>query len=167
MTDLHADTRLAEAIEAFREMLSLCWTRIEAAAARSGDPSFLDDWAQATWEFLVERAFPAEARIFLEVYGAGADLHGASSRVSLPEAVPTHGIYCRPREGAAVLDRLSGLEVELQPEESLFEELVAWDGAWYRSAPPFDHVLVTRREGAPLVLPIERLHFELRPSERP
>src|SRR5687768_9177207 len=93
MAELDTDTRLAEAIEAFREMLTLCWTRMEAAAARSGEPYFLDDWTQATWEFLVERAFPAEARIFLEVYGPGADLNGASSRVSLPEAVPTHGVY--------------------------------------------------------------------------
>lgn len=160
-------TRLDEALTAFRDMLCHCWTRVEAAAARSADPYFIDDWMQATWEFYVERAFPAEAGVFLMAYGAGADINGASSRVSLPEARPTHVVTLRALHGDTALNRLSGSLVKLPPTGIPLEEFVAYDGSWYRSAAPFDHVAVTLSErGGVVVLPVDQLRFDLQALAR-
>jgi hypothetical protein len=162
MDDRDVQERLSSSLQAFRRVLSLGWAEVEAAQARSGEPFLTDDWAQSTWELLVERAFPAEARIFLEPYGAGADCNGASSRITFPEAQPTHGVFCFARSGAAVRDLLSGQPLELPAGGVLLDEFVTWDGRWYQRASPFDSARMPLQGGREAVVPLEDVRFELR-----
>jgi hypothetical protein len=145
----------------FRDFLLVAhpaWAR-SAEVALSRDRGFLDeafdDWAQANWELLVERALcgPNE---FLEVYGSGSDFEQQMhSRVFFQDAHATHAIRFNSR-GQAIVDLLSGETIDLA--EFRFEGFVAQAATWFEPRPPFDHVLASRRSTQALV-PLSRVTF--------
>jgi hypothetical protein len=105
----------------------------------------MSDWAQANWELLVETPFRelvGFGSAFLEPYGEGADCNQASSRVWNPDALLTHRIICRPRDGASIRDLLANAPVDVTASPVVFDHFAARakDG-WYEQAPPFDCVL--------------------------
>ena len=133
---------------------------ISEAPATSAPDEYWENWIQANWELFVEaRLRPG---LFLEIYGPGADFHDRSSRVSYPDATPTHSVVCSPKAGKAARDVLSGTDLVF-PEAGLpLEELVTIEGTWYERHPPFDHVLV-EIEDEPHVFDIDDVTFGLGP----
>jgi hypothetical protein len=127
------------AVRRFRDIIRDSWVYLKAATEEAPERSLLEDWLQATWEIIVEGVV-CEKDEFLEIYGDGADCNGASSRVWLPAALPTHRIECQGKSGAALRDVLTGHELPSRP--LAVDRFVAWDGRQYEEAPPFDYVLV-------------------------
>lgn len=153
-------------IRAFAKLLAGSAVLVQAEAAKTDAPDeFWNDWVQANWEAFVEaRLGPG---LFLEVYGEGADCNGASSRVWMPDAVPTNSVVCVPRNGKAdaVRDALSGKDVPIPRTGLALEELVALAGTWYARRPPFDHALV-EVGGATHLFKLEDVTFNLAPPTR-
>lgn len=126
-------------VRRFRDTIRASWAYLNAATAEAPARSLREDWLQAAWEILVEGVV-CEKDEFLEIYGDGADCNGASSRVWLPGALPTHRIECEAKPGAVLRDVLTGHELPSGP--LAIDRFVAWDGRQYDEAPPFDYVLV-------------------------
>src|SRR5688572_30617015 len=107
-------------------------------ARDAGRPELLGDWAQASWEALVEGALSSELPgIRLVVYGDGADVHPKSSRFSFENDSATHVGYA--------LDRF-----------------VAVVGKWYAEHPTFDHALITR-DDIEYVVPLAEIEWRVVP----
>src|SRR5689334_1003666 len=103
MTILEAMTSIDAAVREFAQLLDRAWELVTSAAARRSDGDLVEAWCQANWEVLVE--WQMERGSFLAVYGA-ADLHSDSSRITYPDAAPTHIVVIRPR-GSTAVDTLS------------------------------------------------------------
>jgi len=153
---------LRTSIGAFLKLLNAGWTDVSSLQVGANQPSLLDDWAQASWEAIVEGTIPfAEQPIRLVVYGNGADLHGGSSRFSFPNDKATHQIRCQPA-GNAVVDRLSGklLPYAEDGEGYALDRFVSLSGAWYQEGPPFDHALLESQDGE-YVIALDQLDWRL------
>jgi len=138
------------AVRLFQSFLQESWDSAQEFLGKSEETvGLVDDWLQANWELLVEAAVCPEPGQFLEFYGEGADCNGASSRVWMPEAQPTHRIYCVPKEGGAVLDVLTAEPIAMN--RWAFGQLVNWDGERYGQGKPFDHVLLEHRDEIAIV----------------
>lgn len=147
-------------IRSFSRLLHLSWSEIEQASQHVQTGSYLEDWLQANWEMFVEGALPPGT--FLEVYGDGADCNGASSRVYMPEAIPTHRIICLPKaDDTKVVDRLGGGEIEFGPDGLSLDRLVAIEETKYAEEPPFDCVLICVDDAHPRAAHFDDLRFEL------
>jgi hypothetical protein len=86
---------IEHALSTFRAVLENHWSAVDALGRSARDPTLAGDWAQAMWESIVEGALQQEyTGIRLVVYGDGADVHGASSRYSFPQDLPTHEVRC-------------------------------------------------------------------------
>lgn len=163
MTDL-----LRHSIETFCDILNRNRQHVyELGQNTPGrDPdSFVADWAQATWEMTVEAAATASQGhlVYLEPYGEGADCNDVGSRVWHPGVSSTHSVNIVPRQGSLFLDALTGSSF-LSPDGGVpLDQFVhpAKDG-WYRTEPPFDHVLIYLRE-AEKVVALGELDFLLTP----
>lgn len=70
--------------------------------------------------------------------------------------MPTHRVGCFTRPGAT--DLLGAVVIAGRPYH--LERLVTFRDGWYHEAPPFDAALL-RDEGSFLVLPLDRVRFEL------
>lgn len=147
-------------VRRFANFLSLSWDQVKKTEVHTQTGSFVIDWLQANWEMLVEGALPPKP-IYLEVYGEGADCNGASSRVYHPDAVATHRVVCLPRHDT-VTDLLSTNLCPLTKTGLALEQLVTMDGTWYKTAAPFDCVLVDHG-GTSQVFLLEDVKFELSP----
>lgn len=135
-------------VRAFLKLLNAGWTDVSSLQVGTNQPSLLDDWAQASWEAIVEGTIPFSGQpVRLVVYGNGADLHGGSSRFSFPGDNATHQVRCQP-VGDNVVDCLSG---RLLPylgygQGYALDRFVSMSGAWYKEGPPFDHALLERQD---------------------
>jgi hypothetical protein len=161
------------ALRHFAEFLTKNWTGVRASTQglKAIDANeLLADWAQANWELLVEphlREQVASRESFLEPYGDGAECNGSSSRVWLPDAMPTHRIVCRQRGTASFHDLLT--DRVLEPPIGtvvLFEQFATRaDGGWYKVDAPFDCVLGYLGEQEVLI-PLEQVAFFAESTER-
>ena len=152
-----------EIVRKFQQFLEASWQSVEnmipAALDRHLPAEDLRlDWLQANWEILVEAIIRPDANSFLEVYGEGADCNGASSRVWLPDADPTHRVCCVPKYGNYATDLISGRSIET-PDLTFFG-FVNWDGKWHAIHPPFNVVLLENRTDE-FIVRLEDVRFEL------
>ncbi len=123
-------------VRGFRDFLNASWRGATALLPEDE----VEDWVQANWELLVEANLCDQSKEFLEVYGAGADRFGKSSRILRPDALPTHRVVCVALHDTVIPDLFSGQNI--RPETLRFESFVSWDGEHYDEAPPLDHVLL-------------------------
>jgi len=149
----------------FAEFLRQNWAGVRATMqglTTIDADELLADWAQANWELLVEphlREQVGSHKSFLEPYGEGADCNDSSSRVWLPNALPTHRIVCRQRGDNGLRDLLTGRVLEPRGTTVLFEQFAARaDGGWYKVDVPFDCVLGYLGEQEVLI-PLEQVAF--------
>jgi hypothetical protein len=148
------------AIETFVSALNSTWGGVSRLQEASTQQGLVADWAQASWESIVEAALSAgEIPLRLVVYGDGADIYGASSRFSDPEAEATHEVRCRPIGNEAV-DHLSEMPIADKPDGYTLDRFVTLRGQWYEEAPPFDFALVTYDE-TEFVVPISALEWDV------
>lgn len=92
-----AQTSLDGALQAFVAVLRSGWLQVERTWSDRADlerGQLMSDWAQANWETIVEARLSTTRPVYLDVYGDGADCNPMGSRVSLPDAVPTHELRC-------------------------------------------------------------------------
>lgn len=142
-------------LRGFRDFLEMSWPIVSNFIQVESEVS---DWMQANWELLVERKTCKNQAEFLEVYGDGADINGASSRVSLPTASPTHRIEVRPASNKIVLDKLSNKGIN--PVTLTFDGFVSWDGKHYSFEPSFHFVLLKDKDEI-YVASVESVEFFL------
>ena len=137
--------------KSFNTILPLLKNRIY-----TDDESSIADWMQANWEVLVEsNVLSYNER--LEVYAAGADFNGASSRITFPDAYPTHKVLVKPKN-EETFDYLNKEKFRLQ--NCRFEELVSMKKGFYHIEPNFDYVLITD-DKTERVLKLDDVYFEL------
>ena len=116
------DDEITSSVLGFREFLNLSWPVGKRLLASSSEET-VGDWLQANWEILVEA--PWRERMpggFLEPYGDGADCNGASSRVWLPDAIPTHRVICTHEKTDQFHDVLTNKTIS----HSKVELLTSW-----------------------------------------
>lgn len=123
------------------------------------DDELIDDWLQFNWEILVESQVCKKGTEFLEVYGDGADCNASSSRVWLPEALPTHRVLVILEKDSANL--LTGRIIANNNNEPIvFDRFVSWDGEHYGYDGPLNSLLADK-SGEELLLPIEHTKFSV------
>ncbi len=153
---------LNKAIAAYVDVLNANWLAVYGLEMASGQMGLTADWAQASWESIVEAVLTNESkRVWLVVYGDGADCHALSSRFSCPDELPTHQVYCVSSDGVAIVDKLSGGPVPRMDGGYALDRFVFFDGGWYHERPPFNHALVDGG-GVEYVIPLNRLDWRLR-----
>lgn len=151
---------IEEAISTFVHSLNTNWKAVRDLEEASQQEGLLGDWAQASWEALVEASIPFKSRqVRLVVYGDGADCHTGSSRFSSPADAATHQVRCRPIDDM-VVDRLSGKPVPGSNDGYALDRFVSFGDAWFFEKPPFDHALI-EGGGREYVVATSRLTWEL------
>ena len=156
--------QIQRAVLTFVAVLRDSWTHVRdlVGGVCGQDPDcFLSDWAQATWEMLVEASVWRDGEVYLEPYGEGADCNDVGSRVWRPGVVSTHGVHCIPVNGNSLRDVLTGETFKVADTGYALEQFVtATEDGWYRVNPPFDHVLLYR-DGRDTVVRLEDVRFTL------
>jgi len=161
--DVDFSAQVDRAVVTFLQILRSGWEGVATLAKTTKQEvvaEMLSDWAQSNWEMVVEAAISTPAMVFLDPYGDGAEANGASSRIWMPEAKPTHAIHIVSRMRAAVLwDVLSEANRTLPREGFAIDRFVtrSVDG-WYEEKPPFDHVL-SYIDGSEALFRVEDLEF--------
>lgn len=151
------------AIERFLALLNAEWAAIASLARDAGRPELMGDWAQASWEAVVEGALSSELPgIRLVVYGDGADVHPKSSRFSFENDSATHEVRCVPIAANGATDRLSNDVLVRDDAGYALDRFVAVVGKWYAERPAFDHALVTR-DGVEYVVPLAEVEWRVVP----
>jgi hypothetical protein len=115
-----------EIIRSFIRFVNSSYAEVELllkARGYTSDEQSMYDWCQANWEILVERKVLG-INEHLEVYGAGADLYGQSSRITDISALPTHRIKVIGKTRNTVTDMLNNCSIDL--DDYNFEEFVGW-----------------------------------------
>lgn len=134
-----------EVVLAFVEVLRCSWIHVYQLGVRTTPDDvdrFCSDWAQATWEMMVEAALSTNGALFLEPYGEGADCNDIGSRVWHPGVQSTHAIHILPKVGTTIRDMLTGDELTLPPDGIPLDRFcTTTEGGWYVEHVPFDHVL--------------------------
>lgn len=150
-----------EKVKEFAEFLN---KSLECAQKLLNDNEDLSmDWIQASWELLVERALLSNDE-FLDVYSAGADFNGSSSRITKVNALPTHKIVLASKNGDEVLDLLSAQKLKLV-DGMVFEEFVSFKEGFYSNKPNFDCILVNQiGSNQEMVFYINDIIFRLEPA---
>ena len=150
---------LAQLIFNFRDFVCKSWKIVKDLESMNPIDSFIDDWLQGNWELLVESSVAHNGeRIFLEVYGNGADANGSSSRILFPEELPNKKIVVCPRD-INVEDLLNGNVVS--NKGIVFDRLVCFRDGWYFEEPPFDKVLAYDQEKE-FVVKMDDVDFHLK-----
>lgn len=151
---------IEKSISTFVGLLNSNWDSVSRLEDAVGQKGLLEDWAQASWEALVEATFPfEEGRVRLVVYGDGADCNPSSSRFSAPRELPTHQVRCNPTHDM-VLDKLSGNRLRQFQDGYALDRFVSFDGAWFFEKPPFDHALL-ELDGCQYVVELNQLIWSL------
>lgn len=131
-------------ITVFVGLLNSHWIPMQKLEDATGHEGLTADWAQASWEAIVEASLPRTTPPpRLVVYGDGADCHSGSSRASFPDDLPTCAIYCELANDV-VIDYLSGDLMQRDGATYAFDRFVSVESGWYFERPPFDHVLLER-----------------------
>jgi hypothetical protein len=148
------------AIGAFLKCLNASWSAVRELEVSTAQDGLLADWAQASWEALVEGGTTGTAGpTRLVVYGDGADLHPASSRFGFPDDLPTHEVRCQPVD-TNVVDRLSGKPILPIAGGYGLDRFVSLNDGWFSEKPPFDHALIKLDKGE-YVVALKSLSWEL------
>lgn len=151
---------IQDAVAVFVGSLNASWAALQGLSDSSEYKGLSADWAQASWEAIVEASLPLTSPpIRLEVYGDGADCHSRSSRFSFPEALPTHAVHCKAVNDFAV-DRLSGKPITTGEGCYIFDRFVSVRDGWYFEEAPFDHALLVRG-GIEYVVALSGLEWEV------
>lgn len=157
-------TLLRTAVLTFVSLLRSGWSDVyELGRSVPGrDASeYVADWAQASWEMLVEAAVSPNGNTYLEPYGDGADCNSVGSRVWRPGVSSTHAVHILPRDGGELRDGLTGTMFPLPERGIAIDRFVALsEDGWFKPEPPFDHVLV-HQNGREKVVPISEVEFLL------
>ena len=150
----------------FREFLVAGWPTVVAYEEQysEGDCNdFRINWLQANWEQTVEQSLLFTPH-FLQFYGEGADFGGVSSRVYYPEALATHHIICRPKEGGVLLTPVAKNKRSKTTSgynQVVFESFVRiTEEGWYEEAPDFDCVLADYQD-TQIIFKFEDTEFSL------
>lgn len=142
------DRDVTSDVVAFRDFMLFSWPLIETLKGRSPEwfEYDLGDWMQGNWEVLVESIILPGGSGCLEVYAEGADCNGASSRVFLPSAMPTHTINCELGDGEVI--HISGERPEKGTSGRFeFDSFAHWKNTRLEISPPFDFVFMTLDDG--------------------
>jgi hypothetical protein len=157
-------TSLQTAILTFVSLLRSSWLQVyELGRLVPGREAseYVSDWAQASWEMLVEAAVSPRGDIYLEPYGEGADCNDVGSRVWRPGMPSTHAVHIVPSQGRELLDNLTGTILTVPAIGLPLDQFVMLsDNGWYRSEPPFDRVLI-HQESREKVVSIDEVDFLL------
>lgn len=150
------------ALRIFMQFLNHSWCTVSPLLNNrqyTTDTDSVNDWLQANWEVLVERRV-LDFNNYLEVYGDGADFHGASSRIINPDALPNFRVVLKPKVGSRVHDILNDEPVILQ--DTTFEKFVGFRNGFYNLEPDFHFVLITDNIlDVERVVAVEDIKFEL------
>ncbi len=118
-----------------------------------------NDFFQANWEILVESLICAAGEEFLEAYGDGADCNGASSRVFLPDKIPTHKIKCITKDQGTILDLITGVSIDLS--NLTFHSFVNFEnGNWSYTSPLNAILLENDMDKTICVVKMDNVNFE-------
>lgn len=165
------DTVLRRAVFTFIELLRSSWLQVHELAEvvpRRDTSEFLSDWAQSSWEMLVEAAVAASSgeTIYLQPYGEGADCNEVGSRVWRPGVVSTHAVHIVSSSGSDLQDVLTKSTFKLPHGSIPLEQFVTpSEDGWYRPEPPFSHVLIYLDE-IEKVVPVVDIEFFLKEVAR-
>jgi hypothetical protein len=155
---INDDAMIATAIKRFQGFLVQTNSIVEDCK-KSSFEEFQSNFLQANWELIVEYtiSFNMKRKVFLEVYGEGADGEDGSSRITFKEKLATHKLVFKPIE-ESVLDCLNKASVG---EALIFDKLVTIKDGWYFSAFPFDCVLGLDSKGDRYVFRVEDVNWTL------
>ena len=106
-------------IENYREFLNFCWPSVEKAMSQldwDSDAYWADDFMQANWKLLVERALLADSECFQD-YGFGKPIHKNN----------THKLVCIYNQNRYLFRCLSTIENEGSVLKPPFNKVYAWD----------------------------------------
>ncbi|MBE0405384.1 hypothetical protein ACT3TI_00520 [Psychrobacter sp. AOP22-C1-22] len=124
----------------YANLLCLYWSAVKKLESSGNAEFFKDDWLQANWELIVERQLGG-FDLYLEVYGAGADCNGESSRVLFPNKQATHNIILSPKNEDKIYDFLGEGDIDNTFGEVIFQRFVTIkEDGWYYEEPPFDMI---------------------------
>lgn len=146
------------AIRNFASFLNESWSITSKLLQNKNNENSINDWLQANWELLIEQNVLATNE-YLEIYGEGADLHGASSRMTDPSALPTHRIVLKSKHDPDVFDILNNERIYL--ENLTFDKIVGFKNGFYVYEPEFKYLLVTDSAGSERVISLDDVEFEL------
>lgn len=149
-----------QTVRAFASFLNASWDIVIPlllGREYTSDESSVGDWLQSNWEILVEKKILKQNE-YLEIYSDGADYNGASSRMNDIEALPTHTLKIFANDGA--VDLLSN-EIISNNAEFEFDRLVGFQDGFYVNQPPFNYAIITDDSGMEMVLPLDKISFEL------
>jgi hypothetical protein len=148
-------------IRQYAKFLSSSWSEALAITSSFSHESGANDWKQANWEMLVE-ANLVKYGCRLVVYSGGADC-SQSSRVSDPDVRATHRVIVRSA-CERLIDRLSGLAINVPRKGLKLSELVSVRDGWYYEEPPFDSVRTEPEPGIDsCILALRDVRFDLSP----
>ena len=101
------------------------------------------DWLQANWEIIVEGNLHETGLInsVIDIYGEGADCNGASSRVSMPNRIPTQSVHVVPN--------------------FIFHSFGTLRENYYIQIPPFDYVKAVNSKNCEIIKPIDDVVFSI------
>lgn len=133
----------------YRAFLLACWPNLSSILNDldwDSNPYFLDEWAQANWELLVE--FQLGPEVYLFPYGFD---QSPNSRYLNKGNEPTHHILCRNDSNPETKHRFLCFAT-------------SDDKGGYQISPPFDYVNVEHMPSRKrVVLPLDILSFEIEP----
>lgn len=136
---------VSEMLEHFIAMLNSAWPVVRQFVSDDYVPYFQEDWLESNWELIVEEGIQGICNkvIRLETYGDGADANGASSRILLPNELPTHAIFCAPKSGGPeAKDHLSQCQIQISPPGWKLDRFVTTRDGWFVEEAPFDFTLI-------------------------
>ena len=137
-----------------------------AESFKPAKDGYFYDWAQASWELLVERIVCSPNESFV-IYGSGSDYEAdIHSRVFFHKAEATHEIICLSKSTA--IDSISGAEVDLTMFD--FDAFVSINEEWFDISPPFNHILLTEKgaveaDYVQVVVPIDQVSLRAQKIE--
>lgn len=149
-----------KAIRIFAAFLNESWDIVMPLLVNreyTSDDSSVGDWIQTNWEILVEKKVLKQNE-YLEVYSAGADYNGVSSRMNDIDAIPTYSLIVQLNNNA--LDILNNETINNKVEFE-FDSLVGFQNGFYIYAPPFNYALVLD-EKIERVFSLDDIKFELK-----
>ena len=100
---------VSEHILKFRRLLIDCWADLDSLMENhdwDNDESFIDEWLQSTWEFLVERQL-LQKNGSLRSFGE----YKTESRVTRKEKIATHEIICIPKKNKTLIDGITNTPI--------------------------------------------------------
>lgn len=150
-------TNVTKQMLEFRDFLVHSWKNLDLLMEQhdwESDGSFITDWIQVNWEFLVERELLRKTG-FLKSYSYD------DFRVTFPDAVATYEIICKPIEHKQLIDDRTGAIIP-DVEKLFFGGFENKMEFGYGCYPPFDFITAfTKNKKLYYELPVVNLEFYL------